>query len=68
MPLSRGLLAVENRFYRVMSGAANCNLAHGVHIAADMLMGRGHFEGVDDQLQYPPQGHQQIAITGTRAW
>jgi hypothetical protein len=31
-----------------------------------MLMGRGPFEGVDNQLQYPPQAYQQIALTGTR--
>jgi hypothetical protein len=31
-------------------------------------MGRGPFEGVDNQLQYPPQAYQQIAITGNRAW
>jgi hypothetical protein len=36
------------------------NLAHGLHIPADMLMGRGHFD--------PPQAYQQIAIPGTRAW
>jgi hypothetical protein len=29
---------------------AHRNLAHGLHITADMLMGRGHFEGVDNQL------------------
>jgi hypothetical protein len=32
-----------------------------------MLMGRGPFEGVDNQLQYPPQAYEQIAIAGTRA-
>jgi hypothetical protein len=40
---------------------ANGNLAHGLHITADMLMGRGPFEGVDNQLHYPLQA-------GTRAW
>jgi hypothetical protein len=39
-----------------------------VHITADMLMGRGPFEGIDNQLQYPLQAYQQIAIAGTRAW
>jgi hypothetical protein len=33
-----------------------------------MLMGRGPFEGVDNQLQYLLQAYQQVAITGTRAW
>jgi hypothetical protein len=32
---------------------ANCNLAQGLHITADRLTGRGPFEGVDNQLQYP---------------
>jgi hypothetical protein len=29
-----------------------------------MQMGRGPFEGVDNQLQYPYQVYQQIAIVG----
>jgi hypothetical protein len=29
-----------------------------------MQMGRGPFEGVDNQLQYPHQVYQQIAIVG----
>jgi hypothetical protein len=45
---------------------SNCNLAHGLHITADMLMGRGPFEGIDSQLQYPSQAYQQSAITGAR--
>jgi hypothetical protein len=32
---------------------ANCNLAHGLHITADMLIGREPFEGIDNQLEYP---------------
>jgi hypothetical protein len=47
-----------------MSEQANHNLAHGLHITTDMLMGRGHFEGIDNQLQYPLQAYQQIAISG----
>jgi hypothetical protein len=31
-------------------------------------MGRVLLEGVDNQLQYPLQAYQQIAITGTRVW
>jgi hypothetical protein len=31
-----------------------------------MLMGIGTFEGVDNQLQYPLQAYQLIAIAGTR--
>jgi hypothetical protein len=57
-----------NRFCRVMSGQANRNLAHGLHITADMLMGRGPVEDIDNHLQYPLQACQQIAIAGTRAW
>jgi hypothetical protein len=30
-----------------------------------MFMGRGSFEGIDNQLQYPPQAYEQIAIAGT---
>jgi hypothetical protein len=37
-------------------------------ISVDMLMGEGPFESVDNQLQYPLQAYQQIAIAGTRAW
>jgi hypothetical protein len=55
-------------FMKLCQEQANCNLAHGLHITADMLMGRGPFEGIDNQLQYPPQVYQQIAIAGTRAW
>jgi hypothetical protein len=55
-------------FIELCQEQVNHNLAHGLHITADMLMGRGPFEGIDNQLQYPPQTHQQIAITGTRAW
>jgi hypothetical protein len=39
-----------------------------VHITADMLMGREHFGGIDNQSQYPLQAYQQIAIAGRRAW
>jgi hypothetical protein len=51
-----------------MSEQANHNLAHGLHITTDMLMGRGHFEGIVNQLQYPLQAYQQIAMEGKRAW
>jgi hypothetical protein len=43
-------------------------LAHGLQITADVFMGRGPFEGVDKQLQYPLQVYWQIAIVDTRAW
>jgi hypothetical protein len=59
---------VENRFYRVMSGAGKLKFGPWTAYHEDMLMGRGPFEGVDNQLQYPPQVYQQIAIAGTRAW
>jgi hypothetical protein len=51
-------------FIGLCQDQANLNLAHGLH----MLMGRGPFEGIDNQLQYPPQAYQQITIAGTRAW
>jgi hypothetical protein len=31
-------------------------------------MERGPFEGTDNQLKYPLQAYQQIAMAGTRAW
>jgi hypothetical protein len=37
-------------FVELCQEQANCNLAHGLHITADMLMGRGPFEGIDNQL------------------
>jgi hypothetical protein len=55
-------------FVELNQEQANHNLVHRLHITADMLMGRGPFEGTDNQLQYPLQAYQQIAITGTRAW
>jgi hypothetical protein len=55
-------------FIELCQEQANHNLTHEVHITADMLMGRGPFECVDNQLQYPHQAYQQIAITGTRTW
>jgi hypothetical protein len=39
-------------FIELCQEQANHNLTHEVHITADMLMGRGPFEGVDNQLQY----------------
>jgi hypothetical protein len=45
-------------FIELYQDQANHNLAHEVHITADMLMGRGPFEGIDNQLQYPPQAYQ----------
>jgi hypothetical protein len=53
-------------FVELCQEQANCNLAHGLHITEDMLMGIGTFEGVDNQLQYPLQAYQLIAIAGTR--
>jgi hypothetical protein len=58
----------ETGFTELCQEQVNHNLAHGVHITADMLMGRGPFEGTDNQLQYPLQAYQQIAIAGTRTW
>jgi hypothetical protein len=55
-------------FIELCQKQANRNLAHGLHITADVLMGRGPFEGVNNLLQYPCQAYQQIAIAGTRAW
>jgi hypothetical protein len=55
-------------FIELCQEQTNRNLTHGLHITADMLMGRGPFEGVDNQLQYLLQAYQQVAISGTRAW
>jgi hypothetical protein len=52
-------------FLELYQDQANRNLAHGLQITSDMLMGGGPFEGEDNQLQYPLQAYQQIAITGT---
>jgi hypothetical protein len=60
MPLSKW----KTGFIEVCQEQTNHNLAHGLHITADMQMGRGPFEGVDNQLQYPYQVYQQIAIVG----
>jgi hypothetical protein len=49
-------------FIELCSEQVNHNLAHGLHITADMLMGRGPFEGVDNQLQYPLQAYQQMSL------
>jgi hypothetical protein len=54
-------------FTELYQEQANRNLADGVHITADMLMGRGPFEGIDNQLQYSLQAYQ-ISIAGTSAW
>jgi hypothetical protein len=37
---------------------AKRNLAYGLQITADVFMGRGPFEGIDNQLQYPLQVYQ----------
>jgi hypothetical protein len=55
-------------FIELCQDHENHNLAHGLHITAHMFIGRGPSEGVDNQLQYPPQANQQITITGIRAW
>jgi hypothetical protein len=51
-------------FVELFQEQTNHNLAHGMHITTDMLMGRGTFE----VIEYPPQAYQQIVITGTRVW
>jgi hypothetical protein len=54
-------------FVELCQEQTNHNLVHRLHITADMLMGGGPFEGVDNQLQYLLHTYQQIAIAGTRA-
>jgi hypothetical protein len=68
MPLSSDYLLWKTGFVELYQEQANRNLAHGLHITADMLTGRGPFEGIDNQLQYPLQAYQQIAMEGKRAW
>jgi hypothetical protein len=58
-----GYLLWKTGFSELCQEQTNCNLVHGVHITGDMPMGRGPFEGIDNQLQYPPQAYQQIVIT-----
>jgi hypothetical protein len=41
------------------------NAAHGIRINSDMLLGRDPFEGVLNQLQFPIQAYQQMAIAAT---
>jgi hypothetical protein len=58
MSLSPGdYLMWKTGFTEICQEQANHNLAHGVHITADMLMGRGLFEGIDNQLQCPLQAY-----------
>jgi hypothetical protein len=47
----------QTDFVDLCQEQAKRNLAHGLQITADVLMGRGPFEDVDKQLQYPLQGH-----------
>jgi hypothetical protein len=56
-------LLLKTGFTELCQEQANRDLSYGVHITADMLMGRGPFEGIENQLQFPPQAYQQIAIT-----
>jgi hypothetical protein len=51
-------LLQKTGFTELSQEQTNCNLAHGLHITADMLMGRGPFEGIDNQLQYLLQAYQ----------
>jgi hypothetical protein len=44
------------------------NAAHEIPINSDMLLGRGPVEGVPNQLQFPIQAYQQMAIPATPAW
>jgi hypothetical protein len=61
-------LLQKTDFVELCQEQANCNLAHSLGTTADMLMQRGPFGGIDNQLQYLLRVYQQIAITGTRAW
>jgi hypothetical protein len=67
--LSPGEYLLWKTIYTELCGKqAARNAAHGVPITLDMLLGKGPFEGVFNQLQFPIQAYQQIAIAAIRTW
>jgi hypothetical protein len=67
--LSPGEYLLWKTSYTELCGEqAAFNAAHGVQITSDMLLGKGPFEGVLNQLQFPVQAYQQMTIVATHAW
>jgi hypothetical protein len=55
----------KTSYTELCGGTGVGNAAHGVLITLDLLLAKGPFEGVLNQLQFPAQAYQQMAITAT---
>jgi hypothetical protein len=58
----------KTSYTEICKEQATRNTAHGIPIAADMLLGQGDHTGLQNQLNYPPLTYDQTGIAATRAW